>query len=95
MLSFGFTIYKFLLYVRESLSANVLQPQGPRRFGIFLIGLGTASMILGLLDYSRRDRHLSQVSGQSSLSYVLVIGILSVLLGAFLFFTILIHKEVF
>ncbi|HTS09353.1 MAG TPA: DUF202 domain-containing protein, partial [Candidatus Eisenbacteria bacterium] len=29
MLSFGFTIYKFLLYVRESLSANVLRAEGP------------------------------------------------------------------
>jgi uncharacterized membrane protein YidH (DUF202 family) len=28
MLSFGFAIHKLLLYVRESLSVNVLQPQG-------------------------------------------------------------------
>jgi putative membrane protein len=48
MLSFGFTIYKFLLYVKESVSAGVLRAQGPRRFGIFLIGLGTASIIFGL-----------------------------------------------
>jgi len=63
MLLFGFTIYKFLLYVRESLSANVLQPQGPHRFGIFLIGLGTLSMIFGLLDYTRRDKLLNHASG--------------------------------
>ena len=95
MLSFGFTIYKFLLYVRESLSASVLDAEGPRRFGIFLIGLGTLSMIFGLLDYTRRDKQLNQASGHSPWSYVLVAGALSVLLGAFLFFTILIHKEVF
>jgi putative membrane protein len=40
MLSFGFTIYKFLRYVRESLSASVLRAKGPRRFGIVLIGPG-------------------------------------------------------
>jgi len=95
MLSFGFTIYKFLLYVRESLSANVLRPEGPRRFGIFLIGLGTASMILGLLDYYRRAKQLNQESGQTFWTSVLVAGTLSVLLGLFLFFTILLHKEVF
>ena len=95
MLSFGFTIYKFLLYVRESLSANVLRAEGPRRFGIFLIGLGTTSMILGLLDYYRRAKQLNDESGHTSWSYVLVVGTLSVLLGLFLFFTILLHKEVF
>jgi putative membrane protein len=95
MLSFGFTIYKFLLYVRESLSADVLRAQGPRRFGIFLIGLGTASLVFGLLDYHRRARQLAQMSGQKPWSYALIIGVLSVLLGLFLLFTILIHKEVF
>lgn len=95
MLSFGFTIYKFLLYVRESLSANVLRAQGPRRFGIFLIGLGTASLVFGLLDYHRRARQLAKMSGQKPWSYALIIGVLSVLLGLFLLFTILIHKEVF
>jgi len=95
MLSFGFTIYKFLLYVRESLSSGVLRAQGPRRFGIFLIGLGTASMIFGLIDYHRRARQLAQTSGQRPWSYALIVGGLSVLLGLFLFFTILIHREVF
>jgi putative membrane protein len=95
MLSFGFTIYKFLLYVRESLSANVLQAKGPRRFGIFLIGMGTASLILGLLDYYRRAKQLNQASGHTSWSFVLVVGALSVMLGLFLLFTILAHKEVF
>ena len=95
MVSFGFTIYKFLLYVRESLSTDVLPPQGPRRFGIFLIGLGTASMILGLLDYYRRAKQLNEESRHARWSLVLVVGALSVMLGLFLFFTILTHKEVF
>jgi len=95
MLSFGFTIYKFLLYVRESLSSDVLRAQGPRRFGIFLIGLGTASMIFGLIDYYRRAKQLDETSNRKPWSFVLIVGTLSVLLGLFLFFTILIHKEVF
>jgi putative membrane protein len=95
MLSFGFTIYKFLLYVRESLSSGVLRAQGPRRFGIFLIGLGTASMILGLIDYYRRAKQLGETNDHKPWSFVLVVGVLSVLLGAFLFLTILIHREVF
>jgi putative membrane protein len=94
MISFGFTIYKFLLYVRESLSANVLQARGPRRFGIFLICLGTVSMIFGLIDYYQRAKQLGRVNGGRPWSFVLVVGVLSVLLGLFLSLTILIHKEV-
>jgi putative membrane protein len=95
MLSFGFTIYKFLLYVRQSLSANVLQAQGPRRFGIFLIGLGTASMIFGLIDYYHRAMPLNRTAGRGPWSFVFLVGVFSVLLGLFLSLTILIHREVF
>jgi putative membrane protein len=94
MISFGFTIYKFLLYVRESLSANVLQARGPRRFGIFLICLGTVSMIFGLIDYYQRAKQFSRADRGRSWSFVLIVGVLAVLLGLFLSLTILIHKEV-
>src|SRR5258706_143499 len=40
-----------LTYRRKSLSASVLRAKGPRRFGIVLIGLGTASMMFGLIEY--------------------------------------------
>jgi putative membrane protein len=95
MLSFGFTIYKFLLYVKESVSASVLRAQGPRRFGIFLIGLGTASIIFGLIDYYRLAESLEGASGRKPWSFALLVGSLTSLLGLFLFITILIHREVF
>jgi putative membrane protein len=95
MLTFGFTIYKFLLYVKESVSASVLRAQGPRRFGIFLIGLGTASIIFGLIDYYRLAESLEGASGRKPWSFALLVGSLTSLLGLFLFITILIHREVF
>jgi putative membrane protein len=95
MLSFGFTIYKFLLYVRESLSANVLHAQGPRRFGISLIGLGTLSMIFGLIEYRRLMKGIEAAHQRKRRPFVFVIGAVSVLLGLFLLFTILLHREVF
>jgi putative membrane protein len=95
MLSFGFTIYKFLLYVKESVSATMLRAQGPRRFGIFLIGLGTASIIFGLIDYYRLAQSLEGASGRKPWSFALLVGTLTSLLGLFLFITILIHREVF
>jgi putative membrane protein len=95
MLTFGFTIYKFLLYVRESLSANVLRAQGPRRFGISLIALGTMSLIFGLIEYHNLVKSIGAVHGRKRSRFVFVIGTISVLLGLFLLFTILIHREVF
>jgi putative membrane protein len=95
MLSFGFTIYKFLLYVRESLSANVLQAQGPRRFGISLIVLGTVSLIFGLIEYGRAVNSIRVVYHHRQRPFVFAIGAVSALLGLFLLFTILLHKEVF
>jgi putative membrane protein len=95
MLTFGFTIYKFLLYVKESLSANVLRAQGPRRFGIFLIGLGTTSIIFGVIDYYRLAKSMEGASGRKPWTFVLLVGALTAFLGLFLFFTILIHREVF
>ncbi len=49
MLSFGFAIYKFL---ESAASTGALdRPESPRRVGLFLVGLGTAAMVLGLIDY--------------------------------------------
>jgi putative membrane protein len=95
LLSFGFTIYKFLLYVRESLSANVLRAQGPRRFGISLIALGTMSLIFGLFEYHNVVKSIDAVHARKPSRFVFVIGGISVLLGLFLLITILLHKEVF
>jgi len=94
MLSFGFTIYKFLQYVKESAS-GILRAQGPRRFGIFLIGLGTASIIFGLIDYYRLAKSLEEESGRKPWSFALLVGTLTSLLGLILFLTILIHRDVF
>jgi putative membrane protein len=95
MLSFGFTIYKFLQYVKDSVSGSILRAQGPRRFGIFLIGLGTASIIFGLIDYYRLAKSLEGESGRKPWSFALLVGTLTSLLGLILFLTILIHREFF
>ncbi len=95
MLSFGFTIYKFLLYVKESLSASVLRAQGPRRFGIVLMGLGTASMMFGLIEYYKLVKNVDPVHRRRPRSFALLVGASLVFLGLFLLFTILVHREVF
>lgn len=49
MLSFGFTIYKFL---EGAAQQNMLPRSGtPQDVGLFLAGVGTLSMILGVFSY--------------------------------------------
>ena len=49
MLSFGFTIYKFL---EGAAQQNMLPRSGtPQHVGLFLAGVGTLSMILGMFSY--------------------------------------------
>jgi putative membrane protein len=96
MLSFGFTIYKFLLYVRESLSDRIMRVQGPRRFGIALIAIGTFSLLFGLIDYYGVFNKYGKASGRSPWrSFVFYSGLVTFLLGLLLLTSILIHREVF
>jgi putative membrane protein len=50
MITFGFTVYKLLNEVKAS---GVVLPNDntPRNLGLFLIGVGTLSMIVGKIEY--------------------------------------------
>ena len=47
MISFGFTIYKFLSYLKGSETLHAHNPEGPRYLGILLTGLGSVSLAAG------------------------------------------------
>jgi putative membrane protein len=59
MLSFGFTIYKVL---ESAAKAGALEhSESPQKVGLFLAGMGTAAMVLGLIDYWMTLRDLRRV----------------------------------
>ena len=60
MISFGFTIYKILQGFQES-GAKLTGEQTPRNIGLFLIGLGTVSMVMGTIAYWQTFKELSPV----------------------------------
>lgn len=95
MLSFGFTIYKFLLYVKESLSNTIMQTAGPRRFAIVLIAMGTVSMLFGLMEYYGMLKQYGKEAGRSPWRVGFFSGLLTFLLGLTLLIGILSHREVF
>ncbi len=92
MIGFGFTIYKFLQYMREEGVIQLLRPQGPRNLGLALIALGVLSLviasaqhwvILKKLDVEKSRRHWSL-----SLFVAGIVALLGVLALVSIFFTI-------
>lgn len=99
LISFGFTMYKFLQAAAGSAAKlTPLQEQGPRRLGLMLIFLGTASVVLGTVEYVRTVNELDKMGAKAyrpKADFSLIVGALIGLLGLFLFVTILTHTEVF
>ena len=51
MISFGFTIYKFLQVLLEQSTLPVLRPQTPRDVGLALTGTGTFAVIIACVQH--------------------------------------------
>jgi putative membrane protein len=58
MISFGFAIYKFLQGVQESGTLHLRRPQEPRNIGLFLVVLGTGSLLAGMIEHVRTLRRM-------------------------------------
>ena len=97
MISFGFTIYKFMQAAVEGKANSVMQAMGPRRLGLFLIALGVTSVVLGSVEYFQTIKRLDAMSKAQyrPWNFSFIVGVLIGLLGLFLFITILTHTEVF
>jgi putative membrane protein len=97
MISFGFTIHKFLQAATTGAHSGLMRAEGPRRLGLFLIALGVTSVILGSIEYYQTVKRMNTLSATQykAINFSFVVGILIGLLGLFLFVTILTHTEVF
>ena len=61
MISFGFTIYKFLSFLKDSSAIHSHRPEGPRYLGMLLTALGTVSLTAGVLQYIQMLRQVGAV----------------------------------
>lgn len=97
MISFGFTIYKFLQAATKGEQVGLLKSNGARNLGLFLIALGVSSVVLGSVEYFQTIKRLNKMSTirYRAINFSFVIGLLIGLLGLFLFITIVTHTEVF
>lgn len=83
MISFGFTIYKFFMYMRQSnLLSGELPMHGPRNLGLALVGMGTFLLAMAIVEYLLYQRWLSQeMNVKFHLSTALLAAVLISLIG--------------
>lgn len=91
MIGFGFTIYKFFQYLKEShLLQGSWQPHGPWNLGIFLISLGTVTLVAALVEYRFSLTELADAAHQHYQGRTIMItAILIVLVGLVLLINLL------
>lgn len=95
MISFGFTIYKFLQEFSRA-EKLTLSDQGPRNLGLTLVGLGTAALIVASFQHwsLMKDLH-GQASARTKISLVLIVAVAVALLGSLVFASIVLQMGPF
>jgi inner membrane protein YidH len=83
MISFGFTLFKFFMYLRESeILSSQLPMHGPRNLGLGLVGLGTFLLGMAIVEYLLYQRWLSrEMKKKFPLSTALLAAVLISLIG--------------
>lgn len=97
LISFGFTIYKFLEAVVRNQGFRLMREQGPKRLGLLLITLGTLAALMGAIEYVQEMQALNRLTPtpRRIVNFSVVMSLLIGLLGLFLFITIVTNREFF
>ena len=86
LITFGFTIYRFLISLQVKLFKF-----DPVEVGLFIIGIGTATMLYGTAEYWKTMSELHRDYGVRFRKTALLFGLLTAGFGTVLFFTIVIR----
>ncbi len=97
LISFGFTIYKFLEYERAQIAAEtgkmISGVSSPKVIGLFLIGFGILSLALGIIENVMTIRRLRGRLDIKHASFSLFIAGMIAILGAVIFAGILLRLK--
>ena len=88
MISFGFTIYK-LLQAFQASGGVLRRPDSPRNIGLFLIGLGTVSLVMGTIEYWGTLREIVPPNQFRIWRPIFVIALVMSAIGVILFVSII------
>jgi len=90
--SFGFTIYKFLLYMvqqPESPTSKLSAPEGPRQLGMIMMCMSLLCIVLGMIEYYVIFRRLGKQQHHKVLGASFIIAILTALLALLLLLSVI------
>ncbi len=82
LISFGFTVYKFFQYLRESSPSHPGGLFGPREFALVAISLGIIALLLATVEHRRSMEGLRGQYGISNVPYSLA-TVLAALISCF------------
>jgi putative membrane protein len=88
LISFGFTIYKFLQYMQEEGKTVISDPNGPRNFGLALILIGVLALLVASFQYRQLQKKVRPVK-KYPLSLSVAVAWSIIALGAFALMNIL------
>ena len=78
LISFGFTIYKFLEVMQGKGDSSITE-NAPRNLGLFLILLGMGTLLLAVIQFNKASKTLHEFSDrktQASISLIAAIGVM-------------------
>ncbi len=85
MISFGFTIYKFLQVIDEQSGVPVLRPNAPRNVGLVLTGLGTFVVVAASIQHWSYVKNLRTDKPYHPWDLSFIVACLIAILGALIF----------
>ncbi len=90
LISFGFTIYKFLEYIQQKpLASEALRPDSPRNVGLTLIGIGIFALTVAGLQHWKYSKRLGLARPYKILDLSFIVAALIGILGIALFLSII------
>jgi putative membrane protein len=81
LISFGFTIYKFLQGMQQGGSARPAGILTPRRFGLVMIGIGLVGLVVASIENRRNVKSLEERYGPAPRSLASLLAWLIALFG--------------
>lgn len=85
LISFGFTIYKFLQAYQAQSTVPSMVPNSPRNVGLTLIGMGTGALIVACVQYRRHLRILGPAPTFKLFDLTFTVAVLLALVGVLMF----------
>lgn len=96
LISFGFTIYKFLEISSQQLTASgkvLANVSSPKVIGLFMIGMGILSLIMGTVEYMSTIKMLQGQYDFKRPRYSLLMSAIVTVFGVIIFLSIILRLK--